>query len=88
MIAALNQVGVTTTVTTPVLIAVLATGGGVIGGALARPLQDRWASWPHRMSPEPPVIAEQGRARETPGRVAAPQAEIEQPAQRLSIPKQ
>jgi mechanosensitive ion channel-like protein len=85
VIAALNQVGVTTTVTTPVLIAVLATGGGVIGGALARPLQDRWASWPHRMPPEPPVIAEQGRARETPGRTAAPRAEIEQT---LSIPNQ
>jgi hypothetical protein len=78
VIAALNQVGVATTVTTPVLIAVLATGGGVIGGALARPLQDRWASWPHRVPAEAPVIAEQGRARETPGRVAAPHAEIEQ----------
>jgi hypothetical protein len=31
------------------------------------------------------VIAEQGRARETPGRVAAPRAEIEQT---LSIPNQ
>lgn len=78
VIAALNQVGVTTSVTTPVLIAALATGGGVVGGALARPLQDRWASWPHRVAPEAPVIAEQGRARETPGRVAAPHAEIEQ----------
>lgn len=78
VIAALNQVGVTTTVTTPVLIAVLATVGGVVGGALARPLQDRWASWPHRVSPEAPVIAEQGQARETPGRVAAPHAAIEQ----------
>jgi hypothetical protein len=65
VIAALNQIGVTTTVTTPVLLAALATGGGVVGGALARPLQDRWASWPHRMSPEPPVIAEQSRAQET-----------------------
>jgi hypothetical protein len=85
VIAALNQIGVATTVTTPVLIAVLATVGGVIGGALARPLQDRWASWPHRVPPDAPVIAEQGRARETPGRVAAPHAEIE-PARVVSAP--
>jgi hypothetical protein len=49
VIAALNQVGVATMVTTPVLIAVLATIGGVIvvgvGGGLVRPMQDRWAGW-------------------------------------------
>ncbi|MEV0729827.1 hypothetical protein [Polymorphospora sp. NPDC050346] len=45
VIAALNQIGVATTVTTPVLIAVLATVGGVIvvgvGGGLIRPMQTR-----------------------------------------------
>ncbi|MEV0397311.1 mechanosensitive ion channel family protein [Polymorphospora rubra] len=45
VIAALNQIGVATTVTTPVLIAVLATVGGVIvvgvGGGLIRPMQSR-----------------------------------------------
>jgi hypothetical protein len=46
VIAALDQVGVAGSVTTPVLIAVLATIGGVIvvgvGGGLVQPMQDRW----------------------------------------------
>ncbi|MDF0529164.1 hypothetical protein P0W64_01005 [Tsukamurella sp. 8F] len=49
IIAALNQIGVATAVTTPVLVAVLATIGGVIvvgvGGGLVRPMQDRWDGW-------------------------------------------
>jgi hypothetical protein len=49
VIAALNQIGVATTVTTPVLIAVLATVGGVIvvgmGGGMIRPMQQRWERW-------------------------------------------
>jgi hypothetical protein len=49
IIAALNQVGVATTVTTPILVAVLATIGGVIvvgaGGGLVRPMQSRWERW-------------------------------------------
>lgn len=48
-IAALNQVGIATTVTTPVLIMVLATIGGVVvvgaGGGLIRPMQGRWERW-------------------------------------------
>lgn len=48
-IAALNQVGVATTVTGPVLIAVLATIGGIlvvgVGGGLVRPMQQRWERW-------------------------------------------
>jgi small-conductance mechanosensitive channel len=48
-IAALNQVGVATTVTTPVLIAVLATVGGIlvvgVGGGAVRPMQARWERW-------------------------------------------
>ncbi|MEV0289614.1 MULTISPECIES: hypothetical protein [unclassified Kribbella] len=52
IIAALNQIGVATTVTTPVLIAVLATVGGVIvvgmGGGLVRPMQQRWERWLNR----------------------------------------
>jgi hypothetical protein len=47
VIAALNQIGVATTVTTPVLIAVLATVGGIlvvgVGGGLVRPMQSRRA---------------------------------------------
>ena len=48
-IAALNQVGIATTVTTPVLIAVLATIGGIlvvgVGGGAVRPMQARWERW-------------------------------------------
>jgi len=79
VIAALNQVGVATTVTTPVLIAVLATVGGVIvvgggGGGLVRPMQDRWARWLDRVEDEAPAIAEQARAYEAGRRDAAAQA--------------
>jgi hypothetical protein len=49
VVAALNQVGVATTVTTPILITILATLGGVIvvgaGGGLIRPMQSRWEQW-------------------------------------------
>jgi hypothetical protein len=49
VIAAINQLGVATTVTTPVLITVLGTIGGVIivgvGGGLIRPMQQRWEGW-------------------------------------------
>ncbi|QVQ54029.1 hypothetical protein J4H86_10180 [Spiractinospora alimapuensis] len=48
-IAALNQIGVATAVTQPVLIAVLATVGGIlvvgVGGGLIRPMQQRWTGW-------------------------------------------
>lgn len=49
IIAALNQVNIATTVTTPVLITVLATIGGVVvvgfGGGLIKPAQQRWDGW-------------------------------------------
>lgn len=49
IIAALNQIGVATTVTTPILITVLAIIGGVIiigvGGGLVKPMQTRWENW-------------------------------------------
>ncbi|GAB3008456.1 hypothetical protein GCM10017788_51720 [Amycolatopsis acidiphila] len=58
IIAALNQIGVATTVTTPVLIAVLATIAGVVivgmGGGLVRPMQQRWESWLGRAENELP----------------------------------
>jgi hypothetical protein len=66
VIAALSQVGVATSVTTPVLITVLATIGGVIvvgvGGGLVRPMQERWALWLARAEDAAPVIVEQARA--------------------------
>ncbi|HVQ87733.1 MAG TPA: hypothetical protein VMT88_06075 [Actinomycetes bacterium] len=49
VIAALNQIEVAATVTTPILIAVLATVGGIlvvgVGGGLVRPMQQRWEGW-------------------------------------------
>ncbi|WP_116244038.1 hypothetical protein [Nocardiopsis sp. FIRDI 009] len=49
VIAALNQMGVAMSVTMPVLIAVLATVGGIlvvgVGGGLIKPMQSRWARW-------------------------------------------
>jgi hypothetical protein len=49
IIAALGQVNIATAITGPVLIAVLATVGGVIvvgfGGGLIKPAQDRWRGW-------------------------------------------
>lgn len=48
-IAALNQIGVAMTVTMPVLIAALATVGGIlvvgVGGGLIKPMQSRWSHW-------------------------------------------
>ncbi|MFG3698679.1 hypothetical protein ACGF5C_12290 [Micromonospora sp. NPDC047620] len=66
VIAALNQIGVATAVTTPVLVAVLATVGGIlvvgVGGGLVRPMQSRWESWLTRAEQESQVIATHARA--------------------------
>ncbi|MFD0787441.1 hypothetical protein ACFQZ8_26355, partial [Micromonospora azadirachtae] len=66
VVAALNQIGVATTVTTPVLIAVLATIGGIlvvgVGGGLVRPMQSRWETWLTRAEQESHSIAEHARA--------------------------
>ena len=63
VVAALNQVGVATTVTTPVLITILATIGGVIvvgvGGGLIKPMQHRWEGYLARAEEEGPRIREQ-----------------------------
>jgi hypothetical protein len=49
VIAALNQVGIGLSVTLPVLIAVLATVGGIlvvgVGGGLIGPMRQRWEGW-------------------------------------------
>ncbi|ADB31057.1 Conserved TM helix repeat-containing protein [Kribbella flavida DSM 17836] len=59
IIAALNQIGVATTVTTPVLITVLATVGGILvvgaGGGLIKPMQQRWERWLDRADTELPA---------------------------------
>ncbi|HEY0697312.1 MAG TPA: hypothetical protein VGD43_05825, partial [Micromonospora sp.] len=66
VIAALNQVGIATTVTTPVLIAVLATVAGIlivgVGGGLVRPMQHRWEGWLQRAAVESRMVRGQGPA--------------------------
>jgi len=48
-IAAINQIGIALTVTMPVLIAALATIGGIlvvgVGGGAVKPMQQRWDRW-------------------------------------------
>ncbi|GLY06147.1 MULTISPECIES: hypothetical protein [Actinoplanes] len=67
VIAALDQVGIATAVTRPLLITVLATVAGVIivgvGGGLVRPMQQRWEGWLERAATESAAIREQARAR-------------------------
>ncbi|GIJ22593.1 mechanosensitive ion channel family protein [Micromonospora lutea] len=68
VIAALNQVGIATTVTQPVLIAVLATVAGIlivgVGGGLVRPMQQRWEGWLTRAAEESRAIREQRQGAE------------------------
>jgi Conserved TM helix len=65
VIAALNQVGVATTVTTPVLIAILATVAGVIivgaGGGLIKPMQHRWERYLLKVEDEVPKVRQEAR---------------------------
>ncbi|MEU1602721.1 mechanosensitive ion channel family protein [Micromonospora matsumotoense] len=67
VIAALNQVGIATTVTTPVLIAVLGTVAGIlivgVGGGLVKPMQSRWDGWLDRAAEESRAVQEHRRAR-------------------------
>jgi len=60
VIAALNQIGVATTVTTPVLITILATVGGILvvgaGGGLIKPMQARWEQYLTKAEQEAPKI--------------------------------
>jgi hypothetical protein len=60
VIAALNQVGIATAVTTPVLVAVLAAIAGIlvvgVGGGLVRPMQQRWEQWLTAAEAEAPRV--------------------------------
>lgn len=68
-VAALNQIGVGTTVTMPVLIAALATVGGIlvvgVGGGLVRPMQGRWERLLSRAEAESATAADRVRAHRT-----------------------
>lgn len=83
VIAALGQIGVATLVTAPVLIAVLATIGGVlvvgVGGGMVRPMQQRWERWLSRAEQELPTARDQVQAyqhgREDATRAQQPAAE-------------
>ncbi|SFB18970.1 Conserved TM helix [Amycolatopsis marina] len=84
IIAALNQIGVATTVTTPVLITVLATIGGVLvvgaGGGLIRPMQQRWERWLGKAESEAPALKGHAEAYKR-GREDATRAE--QPTEKM-----
>lgn len=64
--AALNQVDIATTVTTPILITVLAIIAGVIivgaGGGLIKPMQARWESYLSAAEAEAPRLQAQAEA--------------------------
>jgi Conserved TM helix len=66
IIAALNQVGIATTVTTPVLIATLATVAGIlivgVGGGLIRPMSQRWDRWLERAESESQIVKERAQS--------------------------
>jgi len=63
VVAALNQVDIAVTVTTPILVAILATVGGVIvvgvGGGLIKPMQARWEGYLGRLEDEGPRMRQQ-----------------------------
>ncbi|WP_082552883.1 hypothetical protein [Phycicoccus sp. Root101] len=65
VIAALNQVGIATTVTLPVLIAVLGTISGIlivgVGGGLIKPMQSRWEGYLNTAAAEADTIRNQVR---------------------------
>jgi Conserved TM helix len=65
IIAALNQIEVATAVTTPILIAILATVAGVVvvgaGGGLIKPMQSRWEGYLTRVEEEAPKVRQQAR---------------------------
>lgn len=66
VIAALNQVDIATTVTTPILITVLAIVAGVLivgaGGGLIKPMQARWETILNKASDEAPKLKQQADA--------------------------
>ncbi|MDJ0355217.1 hypothetical protein [Paenarthrobacter sp. PH39-S1] len=65
VIAALNQMNIAVTVTTPILITVLAIVAGVVivgaGGGLIKPMQARWESYLSKAEEEAPQIKEQAK---------------------------
>lgn len=62
LVAALNQIGVATAITTPIEYAVLGSVAGVIiigvGGGLIKPMQERWENGLQRVSAESGTVRE------------------------------
>ncbi|KAA0024839.1 mechanosensitive ion channel family protein [Antrihabitans cavernicola] len=84
VIAALGQVGIGTAVTTPVLVTVLATIGGVIivgvGGGLINPMRERWESWLTQLSEDTKKVKEDQAAKKAAQPLAsAPTSSFDQP---------
>ncbi|XVS66382.1 mechanosensitive ion channel family protein [Actinosynnema sp. CA-299493] len=92
VIAALNQIGVATTVTTPILITILATVGGIavigVGGGLIKPMQQRWEGWLTKAENEAPQAKAQAyqRGREDVRRTAQGVSPAEQTTRMTETP--
>ena len=89
--AALNQIEVATTVTIPILIAVLAIIAGVIivgaGGGLIKPMQQRWEAMLTKAELEAPKIKEQAQGAPSIGEQATrAHQRIEQAAAPAAVP--
>jgi hypothetical protein len=71
IIAALNQVGIALTVTLPVLVAILATIGGIlvvgVGGGLIKPMQQRWENYLDKVEEEGRNVRQQLADRKSSG---------------------
>jgi hypothetical protein len=91
VIAALDQVRIATSVTQPLLIAVLAMVAGVVivgvGGGLIRPMQHRWEGWLDRASAESELIREHAKAYAEEKRAAeeAERARVAEEAERARV---
>lgn len=90
LIAALNQVGIATTVTLPVLIAVLGTIAGIlivgVGGGLVKPMQTRWEGYLNTLSQETGNIKQQVAQAPSPGeRARAAQEHYDQSGQHTAV---
>ncbi|MEU8245538.1 hypothetical protein [Nonomuraea sp. NPDC048916] len=90
IIAALNQIGVATTVTTPVLITVLATVGAIaaigFGGGLVRPMQQRWERWLGTIEQQVPQAKAHAEAYQRGRQDARQMAPVSEPAGEPAAP--
>ena len=75
VVAALNQIGVATSVTTPLLITILAIVGGVLivgaGGGLIKPMQTRWETYLTKAESEAPKIKQHAASAPSAKEIAA-----------------